>query len=324
MVDRSNGRSLRNRRVFDTAARALASLMLMNSVEIPTYRDLMYPTLVAVRELGGSAANAELEEAVPAVAGITDDQLAVEYPEGSSQHGESKVVNRLHWARTYLKKIGALENSERSVWSITPHGLTYLEMSPADADAALKQADNAVRAEMRKAKKALADAASDDVGDSDDDAEHWKDALLDVLKEMDPYAFERLGMRLLREAGFRNVAVTSKSGDGGIDGVGVYKLSLVSFPTYFQCKRYAGSVSAGVVRDFRGAMTGRGEKGLIVSTGTFTPAAKAEATRDGAPPIDLIGGDDLCDLLKNYGLGVAVEERVVEDITIIPGFFDEI
>jgi restriction system protein len=292
----------------------------MNDVDIPTYRDLMYPTLVAVRQLGGSAANAELEEAVPEIADISDEQLAVEYPEGSAQHGESKVVNRLHWARSYLKKIGALENSVRGVWSITPKGLEYLEMDPVDADRSLKQADNAVRAEMRKAK---AQQETED-GDDAEASDGWKDTLLAAMKAMDPYAFERLTMRLLREAGFRNVEVTSKSGDGGIDGVGVYKVSLVSFPTYFQCKRYAGSVSAGVVRDFRGAMSGRGEKGLVITTGTFTPAAKAEATRDGAPPVDLVGGDDLCDLLKEFGLGVEVEKRIVEDITVNVEFFDAI
>lgn len=131
-------------------------------------------------------------------------------------------------------------------------------------------------------------------------------------------------MRLLREAGFRNVEVLGKSGDGGIDGIGVYKVSLVSFPTYFQSKRYSGSVSASVVRDFRGAMSGRGDKGLVFSTGTFTPAAKAEATRDGAPPVDLIGGEELCDLLKEYGLGVSVEERTVEEVSVEEEFFDSI
>jgi restriction system protein len=293
----------------------------MPEVEIPTYRDLMHPTLVAVRQLGGSAAISELEEAVPEIAGVTDDQLAVEFPEDSSLQGESKVVNRLHWARTYLKKIGALDNSVRGVWSITPKGLDYLAMDPASADEALKQADNAVRAETRRAKaQHAAEQEEADEGEEDD----WKDTLLNALKSMDPSAFERLSMRLLREAGFRNVAVVGKSGDGGIDGVGVYKVSLVSFPTYFQCKRYAGSVAAGAVRDFRGAMSGRGEKGLLITTGTFTPAAKAEATRDGAPPVDLVGGDDLCDLLKEYGLGVQVKERIVEDVSVNAEFFNAI
>lgn len=296
----------------------------MDDVNIPTYRDLMYPTLVAVRDLGGSAANAELEEAVPEVANISDEQLAVEYSEDSAQHGESKVVNRLHWARSYLKKIGALENSVRGVWSITPKGLEYLAMDGDDADRSLKQADNAVRVEMRKVKAHKVTEDGDDEHATESDGDSWKDTLLAAMKAMDPYAFERLSMRLLREAGFRNVEVLGKSGDGGIDGVGVYKLSLVSFPTYFQCKRYAGSVSANVVRDFRGAMSGRGEKGLVITTGTFTPAAKTEATRDGAPPVDLVGGDELCDLLKEFRLGVEVEERIVEDVTVNTGFFDTI
>jgi len=289
-------------------------------IDLPTYRDLMYPTLVAVDRLGGSAAIAELEEAVPAIAGVTDEQLAVEFPATSALQGQSKVINRLHWARTYLKKIGALENSERGVWSITTEGSKYLDMDPAEADSALKQADNAVRTEMRKVKIESVVGKVDDEEEADD----WRDILLKALKSMDPAAFERLSVRLLREAGFRNVEVLGRSGDGGIDGVGVYKVSLVSFPTYFQCKRYAGSVAAGVVRDFRGAMSGRGDKGLIITTGSFTPAAKAEATRDGAPPVDLIGGEDVCDLLKEYRLGVTVEERTVEDVTIDVDFFSHI
>lgn len=260
---------------------------------------------------------------MPKLAGVTAEQMAVEFPPESTLAGESKIINRLHWARSYLKKIGALNNSARGVWAITSTGTEYLDMDPEDAIEALKQADNQVRAEMRKAK--AEELAEDDHEGDDSDAESdWKERLLIKLKAMDPIAFERLSMRLLREAGFRNVEVTSRSGDGGIDGVGVYKVSLVSFPTYFQSKRYSGSVSSSVVRDFRGAMSGRGEKGLVISTGTFSPSAKTEATRDGAPPVDLVDGDELCDLLKEYGLGVSVEERIVEEVTIEEEFFDSI
>lgn len=136
-------------------------------------------------------------------------------------------------------------------------------------------------------------------------------------------AFERLAQRLLREADFDSVNVTGRSGDGGIDGLGVYRLGLVSFPVFFQCKRYRGSVSPSAVRDFRGAMAGRGDKGLLITTRTFTADAKKEATRDGAPPIDLIDGDRLCDLLKTYGLGVHTTTRTVEDITLDSAFFTD-
>ena len=141
---------------------------------------------------------------------------------------------------------------------------------------------------------------------------------------MPPDGFERLAQRLLREAGFVNVTVTGKSGDGGIDGVGVYRLSLVSFQTFFQCKRYQGKVAPHAVRDFRGAMAGRGDRGLLITTGSFTKEAQSEATRDGAPPIELIDGDQLCDLLKSYELGVRTVTRVEEDVVVSPEFFDDI
>lgn len=92
-------------------------------------------------------------------------------------------------------------------------------------------------------------------------------------------------------------------------------------PVFYQCKRYRGSVGPGAVRDFRGAMAGRGDKGLLITTASFTADAKVEATRDGAPPIDLIDGDRLCDLLKEYELGVETTIRQVEDINVDAAFF---
>jgi restriction system protein len=138
---------------------------------------------------------------------------------------------------------------------------------------------------------------------------------------MAPDAFERLAQRLLREAGFANVQVLGRSGDGGIDGTGVYKISLVSFPVFFQCKRYRGGVGSGEIRDFRGAMAGRGDRGLLITTGTFTASAQAEATRDGAPPVDLIDGRALAELLRSYSIGVTSVPRTVYEVTVHPEFF---
>jgi restriction system protein len=151
---------------------------------------------------------------------------------------------------------------------------------------------------------------------------HWKDKLLGVLRNLQPEAFERLAQRVLREAGFIKVEVTGRSGDGGIDGIGVLRVNLLSFHVLFQCKRYQSSVGAGVIRDFRGAMVGRSDKGVVITTGTFTPDAKREATRDGAPPIDLIDGDQLCDLLKDLKLGVRTE--MVEQVNVESGWFAEV
>jgi restriction system protein len=136
----------------------------------------------------------------------------------------------------------------------------------------------------------------------------WQDRLLECLLKMEPDAFERLCQKILKESGFIKVEVTGRSGDGGIDGIGVLRLNLLSFHVFFQCKRWKGSVGPAAIRDFRGAMVGRADKGLVMTTGTFTVEARKEATRDGAPAIDLIDGEALCDLLKRLKIGVSTRE----------------
>lgn len=243
---------------------------------------------------------------------------------------QTEIAYRLGWARTYLKGMGLLTNSSRGVWALTDEGTALLTDPTATDDQRIKHIQELrarYLAELREASRTS--PQRDEGGPGDDDAEasaegNWKEQLLEALMGMAPDAFERLARRLLREADFDSVNVTGQSGDGGIDGLGVYRLGLVSFPVFFQCKRYRGSVGPSAVRDFRGAMAGRGDKGLLITTGSFTADAKKEATRDGAPPIDLIDGDRLCGLLKQYELGVRTMTRTVEDISVDNGFFSEI
>lgn len=108
--------------------------------------------------------------------------------------------------------------------------------------------------------------------------------------------------------------MTGCSGDGGIDGRGVVRVEgMLSFHVIFQCKRYKDTVSSGAVRDFRGAMVGRADKGVLITTGAFTRDARAEAQRDGAPPLDLIDGEELVQKLKELYLGIETSSRTVED-----------
>lgn len=284
---------------------------------VPAYNELMWPTLRAVRELGHSARLAEIDERVIENEEFSDGQLAVLHNEGPS----SQLEYRLAWARTYLKGIGALANTSRGVWETTPLGR---ELSESEIEPLWRQHLVALRA--RRAKKSRATEGDGDGGAevSAEESGDWKEELLRQMLAMSPTGFEQLAQRLLRAAGFTNARVTGRSGDGGIDGLGVYRLSLVSFPVFFQCKRYKGSVGPDKVRDFRGAMAGRGDKGLLITTGTFTREARSEATRDGAPPIDLIDGELLCELLKQHQLGVRTTERRVEDVEIIASFFSEL
>jgi restriction system protein len=266
---------------------------------VPSYADLLWPTVKALRDLGGSGSINEIVEKVVELEGFTEEQQAVPHGDGP----QSQIEYRLAWARSYLKGMGLLDNSARGVWTLTEKG-----RDPSlDEETVLRllgEHNAKARAQQKARRRAERDRAPVDVDEPDQDiTRDWKEELLEVLLAMSSAGFERLAQRLLREAGFISATVMGRSGDGGIDGLGVYRLSLVSFPVYFQCKRYRGSVGPAVVRDFRGAMAGRGDKGLIITTGSFTGEAKREATRDGAPPIDLIDGDGLCELLKRYELG---------------------
>jgi restriction system protein len=232
------------------------------------------------------------------------------------------IEHRLAWSRTKLKEIGAIKNSAWGVWALTEDARNWSE---AELDEH-RQSRGGGYLTLKENRKILTDASGVDDGliDAEENGTDWKERLLDRLLEMPPDAFERLAQRLLREAGFRNVEVTGRPGDGGIDGVGVFQLSLVPFHIFFQCKRYRGTVPPSEVRDFRGAMSGRGEKGLLITTGSFTKSARDEATRDGAPPVELVDADALCDLLKKYSLGVRTETRTIEDVFIVEDFFDQL
>ena len=285
---------------------------------VPSYKDLLWPTLRAVRQIGDSGTIEEIVEKVIDLEGFSEEQQAISHGDGPT----SEIEYRLAWARTYLKGMGALDNSKRGVWSTTELGRSVTPDEIADRHAAYL----AQRREARKAKKAESSGDEEIAGDGEEGpaTPNWKEQLIEQLLAISPDRFERLARRVLREAGFVSATVTGRSGDGGIDGVGVYRLSLVSFPVFFQCKRYKGSVGAGAVRDFRGAMSGRGDKGLLITTGSFTADAKQEATRDGAPPVDLIDGDRLCDLLREYELGVRRTIRQIEDVEVLPEFFADI
>lgn len=285
-------------------------------IDLPRHDDFMLPTLKVLASHGGSATNEEIEEALIEACGLSPEQMAIAY----EASGALIAPDRMSWARSYLKYPGFVDNPKRGVWVLTDEGRAALELSEEDVRKAVAKG-YAARHGQRKPKNEQSGLSQDE---TEETAQDWTNKLLGKMKAMDPAAFERLAQRVLRESGFVKVEVTGKSGDGGIDGVGVLRMKLISFQVLFQCKRYAGSVSAGTVRDFRGAMQGRADKGLIITTGTFTPDARREATRDGAPAIDLIDGEALCQLLFDLRLGVTVRERVVHDVQVVDQFFDDL
>jgi len=281
----------------------------MPLVSMPTYKDLLWPTLKVLEDKGGSASNEELSECVAKFLELPDNILEALHNDGPL----SEVDYRAAWARTHLKMIGAVDNSERGVWTITDAGRRIVSAEE------VRQKVQDKRAERRKAKKQRQFSSDDE----DVEVEiGWEEKLLTILRGLDPSKFERLCQRLMRESGFTKVEVTGRSGDGGIDCAGVLRVNLLSFRIRFQSKRYSGSVGAAEIRNFQGALQGRADKGLFITTGRFTKDAEREAVRDGAIAIDLIDGAELCRLLKNLKLGVRTE--TVEEAHVQSEFFEAI
>ncbi len=284
---------------------------------LPTRWELMNPVLVAVRSLGGSATIKEITNQV--IADLDLPSHLAEIPHGKGS--QTKLEYNLAWARTNLKEFGLIVNSGRAVWSLTSKGHETETVGPQSADTL--ENPLVIPEELEAGVENHTDLEQRPVEDATVETAVWRDSLLDILLEMPFDSFERLCRMILRESGFIEVEVTGKSGDGGIDGHGTIRLAgLISFPVLFQCKRYSGSVSASAVRDFRGAMQGRADKGLILTTGSFTSSANKEATRDGVPPIDLIDGRTLVELLKELQLGV--NRTMVEVVEIDENWFKSI
>jgi len=300
---------------------------MIDAESLPDLPGMMLAVLEALRAIGGSASIEELDEKVIEQEGLTEREQSFVM---KNDENRPRANYYLAWARTYLKRGDAVENSKRGVWSLTDKGSAITTYAEARAIYDQVVAEERERARLKRlaAKQATANGDEEETfevapAESEPEAtSDWRSTLLNELRGMTADGFERLAQRLLREAGFTKVEVRGKSGDGGIDGVGVLRVNLVTFQVYFQCKKWKGSVGAKEIRDFRGAMQGRADKGLFITTGHFTAQASDEATRDGATAIDLIDGPRLCDLLKEHRLGVQTE--MVEAVRVETEWFKSV
>jgi restriction system protein len=291
----------------------------------PKFVRYINPVLAALRDLGGSARPREVVARVAEMLKISDSERSEPLASGTA-----RFDNMVAWARFYLAKSGYIDSSRRGVWALTERGRVteslsaeeamdlfrglhgefsrkYYEKRDQEAEAHAQQKDKA--GDEAEAAPSATPTAEDVEPAPDDDGDEnttgYREEVLEVLRTMPPAAFERFCKRLLRESGFQDVRVTGGSGDEGIDGIGILQVnSFVSFKVLFQCKRYRKSVTAGHVRDFRGAMMGRADKGIILTTGTFTADAQREAVRDGVPAIELVEGNRVVSMLEEFSLGL--------------------
>ena len=272
------------------------------------------PLLDALRELGGSGTPDEVAERIARNLSVSDEIRNELLPSG-----QARYQNQIHWARFYLAREGLVDSSRRGVWSLTELGRSAA-LSPDQArELFLKWVR--IFQDQRRAKAAIATPLVEQISEeAPPEFGNHRSAVIKLMLALPPSGFERLAQRILRESGFVQVVVTGSSGDGGIDGHGTLQINpLVSFKVLFQCKRYVGSVTPSQVRDFRGAMAGRADKGIIITTGTFTTEARREASRDGVPPIELIDGEKLVEMLQRLELGL----KPVVTFEIDNTFFNE-
>lgn len=276
----------------------------------PRFVHYFQPVINALIELGGSGRPEEVEEAIVEQLELSEEERNEQIPSG-----QSRFSNKVNWARFYLAKAGLIDSSTRGVWSLTEKGRT----TSLTVEQALELFNQIHKPFVDGRKKSKLEKISEDEITSPEDVSH-RSSLLVLLLDLPPDGFERLCQRLLRESGFEKVQITGKSGDGGLDGIGILQMNaFVSFKVLFQCKRYSGSVNSSQVRDFRGAMMGRADKGIILTTGSFTADARKEAVRDGVPPIELVDGEKLIDMFEQLELGL----RPKTAYEIDTNFFDE-
>lgn len=286
-------------------ARPMLYIFDVTKDSVPSFDAFMNPVLHALKKLDGSGSNEEIYAKVAEIMLLSDAQL--ELLHNPDKGTTTEVEYRIAWAKTYLKNYGLLENSSRGVWSLTAKALEVESVNPKTIKKAYTQ-------------EATNKTQSLNLEIGTDTELTWRDEVISELLLVSPQAFERLAQRLLRESGFTQVDVTGRTGDGGIDGKGIMRLGgLLSFHVLFQCKRYKGSVGSNEIRDFRGAMVGRADKGLFITTGNFTKDAVREASRDGAPAIDLIDGDLLINKLQELKLGI--QTRIIEQTIVDKDWF---
>lgn len=282
--------------------------------QVPNYAVLIEATFLALKQLGGSGRNDEINKKVYDILKVPNNILEILH---TGRNSFSEIDYRLAWARTLLKNYGAIRNSARSVWVLSPEFIGVEKVCGTE----IEKFRNLSTARHPGKTLTSADTASDETLELPNEVKSWRQRVYDILINMDPFSFERLTQRVLRECGFTDVVVTKRSGDGGIDGYGKLKINgVISFNIAFQCKRYQGTVGAPEIRDFRGSLTRNIEKGLFVTTGTYSSAAKEEAANIGKQQIDLIDGEDFIEMLAEYSIGL----KEVKDYEVDEEYFSKI
>jgi restriction system protein len=267
--------------------------------------------------LGDSGKPKEVSSRIAANLNLSDKIL-----DETLKSGSNRFHNQVAWARQYLVWEGLLDSSKYGTWKLTEKGKNAILTEEDGRKIFLKWVDIHQKARKEKSEISIIEEQEEKAPEEFEKEKSLN--LLEVLQSLTPSGFERISRELLREHGFENVVVTGNSHDGGVDGYGTLEINpFVSFKVLFQCKRYKGAVSRSQVGDFRNAMIGRAEKGIIITTGTFTNEASKEASRDGAPQIELVDGSKLVEMFEKVELGLQPKTVYEVDMNYFKKFMED-
>jgi len=276
----------------------------------PKFLGYWMPLVEVLKESGGAGTTSEIIDGVIEKMKIPEIKL-----EETLKSGAPKIRNEIQFARLYLVKAEFIDSSKRGIWKLTEKGFES------------KLNEEKVYKLFKKVQKTLIDnrkannSKNEQNGFENEEVidESHQTVVLNILKSLTPKGFELICKRLMTEIGIENVQIVGGANDHGIDGTGLIRINdVVSFTVIFQCKRFKETVSPSYIRDFRGTMQGRADKGIFITTGRFTTESKKEANRDGVPPIELIDGEKLVNLFEKYELGL--KPKLIYDV--LPDFFD--
>lgn len=282
-------------------------------MELPKYHDTFIPVLQTLN----SVESMNSRELASRVRDNYYSDLPLELLNQKTSSGANILLDRILWGKSYLKMAKFLSYPKRGMVQITEKGKRILQNGKLSLSELQNDEDFSNHRESVKSKKEnqveldtvnIENATPQDLIDSGFSTIQIevKTELLDKLKEIDPYYFEKVILILLKRMGYGDFIETSKSGDGGIDGIiNEDKLGLEKI--YTQAKRYnENKVREKDIRNFIGAMSGDTNKGVFITTSTFDDAAVKKA-RDAHHSIILIDGPKLVDLMHQYNVGVQVK-----------------
>jgi restriction endonuclease Mrr len=276
----------------------------------PKQGDVEIPLLKVLADAGGSA---KPRDVYPRVAAhfpnlsVEEQELRLE-----STPGTRKWWNLVQWVRQHLVEALEIDGSTRGVWRLTDRGRARL--ASLDSGGASQAGTSSASPQVAGSGVGLRDLANK----SRDEA---KSRVLTELKNLTPTGFEHFCMELLQQLGYRSVAVTRRSADGGIDGYGDFRQGAVSIKSAFQAKRWTdASVGRPEIDKLRGAIQGDYDHGVFITTSRFTKDATDASYKKGAITILLLDGEAIAELMVERGIGVVRQPVYLYEIA--PDFFD--